>query len=223
MKRARITEIYSSIQGEGPYAGQEHVFVRFFGCNLGCEFCDEKEKTDFFEYDADAVVDSILREKKNTVSLTGGEPLLQSDFLKEILPVLKKKNMQVYLETNGTMKNRLLDILDYVDTISMDLKLPSSTGLGAYWQEHLDFLKEAVKKEVFIKIVVTPETSLEDVKKAVSVVRGIDKDILFILQPVSYNGRVEKIDLLPSFFRNAKEELEKVTIIPQVHKILGVR
>ncbi len=223
MRRARVTEIYSSIQGEGPYVGQEQVFVRFSGCNLGCKFCDEREKTDFFECDADVAVDDILREGKSTVSLTGGEPLLQSDFLKEILPVLKEKNMQVYLETNGTMKDRLLEVLDYVDIISMDLKLPSSTGFGAYWQQHLDFLKEAAKKEVFVKIVVTPETSLEDLKKAISVVKDIDKDILFILQPVSYNGRVKNIDLLPTFFRNAKEELERVTIIPQVHKILGVR
>ncbi len=223
MRRARITEIYSSIQGEGPYVGHEHVFVRFSGCNLGCGFCDEKEKTGFFEYDADAVIENIAREEKNTVSLTGGEPLLQADFLKEILPVLKEKGAQVYLETNGTMKDRLLDVLDYIDIISMDMKLPSSTGLGVYWQEHLDFLKEAIKKEVFIKIVVTPETSLEDIEKAVSIVRGIDKDILFILQPVSYNGKVENIASLPDFFRNAKKELGRVTIIPQVHKILGVR
>ena len=40
---AKIREIFTSIQGEGPYMGEKHAFVRFCRCNLNCEFCD----TDF--------------------------------------------------------------------------------------------------------------------------------------------------------------------------------
>ncbi len=40
--QAKISEIFKSIQGEGPYQGINQVFVRFFGCNLCCRFCDTK-------------------------------------------------------------------------------------------------------------------------------------------------------------------------------------
>jgi len=223
MNKARIIEIFSSIQGEGPYAGEEQVFVRFWGCNLSCRFCDERKKTDFLEYFPDEAIERIITAARKTVSLTGGEPLMQLDFLKEILPALKERGLKIYLETNGMLKDELVKILDYIDIISMDIKLPSSTGLGPYWQEHSLFLKEAVKKEVFVKSVVTGRSSLSDIKKAVSIVRGVDKNIPFIIQPVSYNGNVEKIDLLPAFFDSAKKELEEVRVIPQVHKILGVK
>ncbi|MFC1666874.1 7-carboxy-7-deazaguanine synthase QueE [Candidatus Omnitrophota bacterium] len=223
MKKAKIVEIFDSIQGEGLYAGEAHVFVRFYGCNLECSFCDEKGKYIFSEYDAEEAVERIVSGKADTVSLTGGEPLLHTDFLKEILPVLKAKDMKVYLETNGILRDKLLEILDFVDIISMDLKLPSSTGLRPYWQEHEDFLKEAIKKEAFVKSVVSAKTILSDIKMAVSIVKALDKNIPFIIQPVSYNDSIEKIALLPDFFDSARKDLTGVRIMPQIHKILGVR
>ncbi len=224
MKKAKIIEIFSSIQGEGLYVGEEQLFVRFYGCNLNCSFCDESKKSYFSEYTETDLIQKIITEARGkTISLTGGEPLLQADFLKEILPTLKENTLKIYLETNGTLKDNLLKVLEYVDIISMDLKLPSSTGLRSYWKEHSDFLKEAIKKEVFVKSVVTPSTNLSDIEEAIALVKNIDKNIPFIIQPVSYNNSIEKVDLLPTFFDRAKKDLGVVKIIPQVHKILGVR
>jgi organic radical activating enzyme len=222
MLKAKIIEIFSSIQGEGPYVGEEQVFVRFFGCNLSCRFCDEFKKRNFSEYLPEEVIEKIMKEAIKTVSLTGGEPLLHADFLKDLLPALKQKGLKIYLETNGTLTSELLKIRDYVDIISMDLKLPSSTGLRPYWQEHSDFLKESIIREVFVKSVVTNQTPLSDIEKAISIIESIDRNITFIIQPVSYNGRVEKIDLLFDFFKCARHKLNNVRVIPQVHKILGV-
>ena len=223
MLKAKITEIFSSIQGEGPYIGEEQVFVRFSGCNLSCKFCDERKKRDLLEYTSSEVIEKIVNEGKKTVSFTGGEPLLQADFLKEILLVLKKKDLNIYLETNGTLKDELLKVLDCVDVISMDIKLPSSTGCVPYWKAHTVFLKEAIKKEVFVKSIVTPETIPLDVEMAASIVKSLDENIPFIIQPVSYNGNIEKVNLLEDFFNSAKHRLNDVRIIPQVHKILGVK
>lgn len=223
MKKARITEIFSSIQGEGLYAGRDHIFVRFYGCNLACEFCDENIKNIFRDYTPEELSRRIFQEEGGTISLTGGEPLLYADFLKELLPLLKKKNKNIYLETNGTLKDELLKILEYTDTISMDFKLPSSTGIRAYWGEHSIFLKEAVKKEVFVKTVVTGRTVLSDIERAVAIIKYIDRDIPFIIQPATSAGGIERIELLDIFFDRAKDYLNNVRIIPQMHKILGVR
>ena len=222
MKKAKIIEIFTSIQGEGLYVGEEQLFIRFYGCNLRCSFCDESKKEFFSEYRASEVIEKLIKEGRKTISLTGGEPLMHADFLNQILPALKEKGLKIYLETNGILKEGLLKVLDYIDIISMDIKLPSSTGLKAYWQEHADFLKEAIKKEVFVKAIVTSVTFFSDIEKAVHIVKDVDKNIPFIIQPVSYNGNIEKIDLLPSFFDRVKRDLTSVKIIPQVHKILGV-
>lgn len=223
MKKAEVVEIFTSIQGEGLYLGESQVFVRFFGCNLSCKFCDEGKKTNFSEYSSEEVVEKIVNEGREVISFTGGEPLMQADFLRELLPVLKKKGLKIYLETNGTLKDKLLEILDYVDIISMDIKLPSSTGIAPCWDAHSEFLKEASRKNVFTKSVVTAQTLLSDIEMAVSIVGTVDKNIPFIIQPVSYNGNIEVVDLLDSFFDSAKKALNDVRIIPQVHKILGVR
>ena len=218
---AKIIEIFSSVQGEGPYVGEKQLFVRFYGCNLDCGFCDEKKKDFFSEYASRELVERISESREETVSFTGGEPLLQAGFLREVLSNLREEK-KIYLETNGVLGKELLGILDFVDIISMDFKLPSSTGLRPYWKEHSLFLKKSRKKEVFVKAVVTNETVLSDIEMAVSIIKGIDKNIPFIIQPVSYNNSIEKVDLTGSFFESAKRELRDVRIIPQVHKVLGV-
>jgi organic radical activating enzyme len=221
--KAKIVEIFSSIQGEGPYIGQAQTFVRFYGCNLKCGYCDEAGKDKFAEYSPLELISAIVKEGNKVVSLTGGEPLLHAGFLKEVLPRLKEKGFIIYLETNGVLKNKLLEIIDFLDIISMDIKLPSSTGLGAYWKAHADFLKKAVRKKVFVKVVITNKTSLSDIRKAISIVRGVNKDIFFILQPVTKNNKIQKIKSSGAFLDAVNSALNNVRIIPQVHKILGLK
>jgi len=121
------------------------------------------------------------------------------------------------------LKNKLLEIIDFLDIISMDIKLPSSTGRRAYWKAHADFLEEAARKEVFVKSVITNKTLLADVKKAVSIIEKVSKDIFFILQPATINNRIQKIKSTARFLSAANSSLNNVRLIPQVHRILGVR
>ena len=77
-----IKEIFTSIQGEGPYVGQKHIFVRFCRCNLNCKYCD----TDFDiknskKYSPFALFDLLKNIDANTISFTGGEPLMELEFL----------------------------------------------------------------------------------------------------------------------------------------------
>ena len=64
-----------------------------------------------------------------TVSLTGGEPLFSVEFLEAFLPLLKAAGHRIYLETNGTLPDNLTRVIEYVDVISADIKLESSTGM----------------------------------------------------------------------------------------------
>ncbi|MDP2921730.1 MAG: 7-carboxy-7-deazaguanine synthase QueE [Candidatus Omnitrophota bacterium] len=223
MLKAKIVEIFSSIQGEGSYLGQAQTFVRFYGCNLNCAFCDEQKKKRFEEYSAGELVTAVIKKKNKVVSFTGGEPLLYADFLKQVLPELKKKGFVIYLETNGTLKNKLLEIMDFLDIISMDIKLPSSTKDRPLWKEHRDFLKEAAKKEVFVKSVIAKDTLLQDIKKAVAIIAGVNKRIFFILQPVTIGDKIQKIKSYKRFMEESGAKLDNVRFIPQAHKILGVK
>ncbi|NQU19323.1 7-carboxy-7-deazaguanine synthase QueE, partial [bacterium] len=118
MIKAKINDVFVSIQGEGKYLDQQQCFVRFYGCNLNCDYCDTK-LYDFKEYTCAELVDKLkeIIGQKNikTISITGGDPLLQRDFLLEFLPKLKAEGFNNYLETNGVLYDELFDIIDYVD------------------------------------------------------------------------------------------------------------
>lgn len=230
--KARISEIFSSIQGEGIFLGAKQIFIRFRDCNLSCAYCDERRQGPARELTPLELISEVKflelsQGPHHSVSLTGGEPLLHSEFLKTFLKLLKKEKMKSYLETNGTLPDKMSELGDLVDIVAMDMKLPSSTGQKAYWKEHLAFLKIAVKKKVFVKAVVTPETKMGDVKKAVSLVRRVNRTIPFILQPAAPlkpNGKeLDKNTLFRFVEIGSRSRLENVRVIPQVHKVLGVK
>jgi organic radical activating enzyme len=158
-----------------------------------------------------------------TVSITGGEPLLQRDFLLDFLPKLKSEGFNSYLETNGVLYNELFDIIDKIDIIAMDIKLPSSTKQKAFWKEHEEFLKIAKDKDVFIKAIICLETILDDIKKAVELVSNIKPDTTFVLQPNSEQLGKDLADKLQEFKKYSKSYLSDVRVIPQLHKVVGIK
>ena len=109
----KITEVFTSIQGEGKYIGVQQIFVRFFGCSLDCQWCDSEyaaRPSGFYNtYEVDPLM-MIIRDFKSrvhSVCLTGGEPLEQVGFIERLLFQLKKENYPVYLETNGVLPKAL--------------------------------------------------------------------------------------------------------------------
>jgi len=227
MADAKISEIFVSFQGEGPYVGAKQLFVRFYGCSFHCVYCDTK-LVSYDMYSVDSLIERIMKYDKpyHAISLTGGEPLEQADYLAEFLPGLKKKTKKrIYLETNGARADDLVKVLEHVDIIAMDMKLPSATKRKACWGEHQRFLKIAKKKDVFVKIVVTKDSDFEDIMKATSIVEGISKEIPIIMQPVTPVHDIAEpdgkrlSDIKIMFNRNAMN----VSIIPQCHKILGIK
>ena len=229
-----ISEVFSSLQGEGPYLGTKQIFVRFGRCNMHCAYCDELEKMQegkFTRYSLRKLLGEIERlemEKggHHSVALTGGEPLCYTDFLINFLPKLKEKGLTTYLETNGTLPEELRRVIKWCDIIAMDMKPASSTGDRDYFKEHEAFLKVAIQREVFVKVVVTPETSLEEIGMCVDILKNVNPAIPFIFQPISdpFGINAQALRLIEDkFFVAAKEHLSDVRVIPQMHKIWGVR
>ena len=220
--KAKVAEVFKSIQGEGLYQGASQVFVRFFDCNLECNFCDTKLEN----YEEFTILELLYKiktyNKYHSISLTGGEPLLQIEFLKGFLPVLKKHKKNIYLESNGTLPQNLKQIIDWVDVVAMDFKLPSSTALKDFWAKHREFLRIANNKDVFVKAVIGNATRVEDVRIGIAVIKEIRKDIPFILQP-QHPFEDELGEKLQYFEKVCKESGMNVEIIPQLHKKLGIK
>ncbi len=230
-RKADVTEVFSSIQGEGIFIGAKQVFVRFAKCNMECAYCDEKKDGRVREYSTLELMKEVRRVESDkgmhhSISLTGGEPLIWWEFLRDFLRLLKMEGRKSYLETNGTMPSELSRVIDFVDIIAMDFKLPSSTGCRSYWDEHAEFLRIAGRKKVFVKAVVTPSTTHEDIMAAADLIRQIDPNLPFILQPATPAGSVGRIgnDRLIEFLDGAaRKQLTSVRVIPQVHKALNIK
>lgn len=222
-----VREIFTSIQGEGIKVGQRQTFIRFLGCNLSCNFCDTPEAQKMegaFVYQGKISknpvgVDFVIgRITEQVVTLTGGEPLLQIDFLLALCEILKKMKKSIYLDTNATLSNELRKIIKNVDTVSLDFKLPTATGRPKLWHEHEECLKIASSKETFVKMVINENMLPQELDNVCAIIERVDKSIPLVIQPVFG----EHIPNILDVQKNALGRLNDVRIIPQVHKYLDL-
>ena len=228
--KAKIIEIFRSVQGEGKYAGVIQVFVRFAGCNLKCDWCDtvsiESSSTNednFFCVDEVYERVSNLLNVCHSVSFTGGEPLLQSKFLKSLVLRLNKHSSKIYLETNGVLYEELNSLIDMIDIVSMDIKIPSSSKCEPYWEEHHNFFKIAKQKDLFVKVVISGDTDILDFEKVINIFSSEDgKDIPLFIQPESNKLNDDVIKKCLEIQEYCLRYINDVRIIPQIHKFLNI-
>jgi len=222
--KAKITEVFDSMQGEGLYLGEKQIFVRFYGCNLNCRFCDTKLDR-FTEYEPEELLEEIklYQHDFHSISFTGGEPLLQKDFLKEICKLTSKQGYKNYLETNATLVGELEDTIGYLDILSIDLKLPTSTGMGDLWALHQKFLKIASQKEYFLKTVICKSTEEKDLRDALELIKEVNKSSILILQPNCFENNEALRAKLENFKGICRAEKITACIIPQMHKAAGIK
>lgn len=222
--KAKISEVFDSIQGEGLYLGEKQIFVRFFDCNLSCSFCDTKHER-FMEYEPQELFKEIklYRDRYHSISFTGGEPLLSKDFLKEVCKLTAKHGHKHYLETNGTLSAEMEELIEDIDIVAMDLKFPSSSGMGDLWSKHKDFLKVARRKEVFLKAIICQGTEEDDLRQALELIKAISPGSILILQPNSNENQELLQEKLFKFKKICAQEKVTACVIPQIHKIVGVR
>lgn len=108
-----ISDIFKSIQGEGPKIGTPSLFVRLGICNLQCKWCDtkytwKKGLTDYKARSDEWIIGKLRNLNKNAnirnIVITGGEPLLQQNQLARLLADDFFKNIEIEFETNGSIK-----------------------------------------------------------------------------------------------------------------------
>lgn len=245
--QGELIEIFSSIQGEGALIGQRQVFIRFIGCNLSCHYCDTNvgvdsstcrmESTpgrlDFLvmpnPVDMKRVIELLNRwgsgwpHVHHSISLTGGEPLLHVDLLHHWLPRMRQI-LPIHLETNGVLHFALAKLIKEIDYISMDIKLPSSSGELSLWDHHRKFLEIAADTEVSVKIVVNSSTEHWEIQRAAELIAGVSADIPLIIQPETAEDLSINISSLALFELQeiAATVIRDVRIIPQTHRFIGL-
>ena len=221
--KTKINEIFSSIQGEGPVVGYKQLFIRFCGCNLNCAYCD----TEFDigkEYSPQELLKKISTEYNlksfHSISLTGGEPLLSVEFLKEFLPLIKGQT-KIYLETNATLTKNLLQIKNLIDIISADIKLETATGLNTF-DKHEEFLQNCKEIETFAKIVFDENITDNEIYRCCKI--GQETGIELVLQPKMIDNKMSITSEFCNYILNKfTEKYPNCRLIPQVHKFLDVR
>lgn len=101
----KVVEIFNSIEGEGKRAGLPATFIRLFGCNLRCTYCDSMyavEGKDYTEMSVDEIISKVAEIGCPSVTVTGGEPLIHEG-IKVLLGSLCKRRYWVNVETNGSI------------------------------------------------------------------------------------------------------------------------
>jgi organic radical activating enzyme len=245
VRRGYLSEIFVSFQGEGACAGRRQLFIRLSGCNLRCRYCDTPDSlqrepryrvfTSSGEVRsaanpvsaASAVADarSLLDTGPGVdgVALTGGEPLMQAEFLAQML-VDDRLPRPRLLETNGMLPDSLPAVLPLVDIVSMDIKLPSNSGERAFWTEHARFLALA-RGKAYVKVLIDAQTAPGDVERAARLVREVAPEAALFLQPITAaDGRVDiPAGALHQLFAAARTVVDDVRVVPQTHKMLAIQ
>ena len=256
---AHLVEIFDSVQGEGPQVGQPTLFIRFAECDLRCRWCDTPESwrrvatCRLFPKGGGeprivdnpislAVVDELLDEYAlrpgHWASLTGGEPLLQSEAVASWAAHLRERGLRVHLETHGLAVEALRSVAGLIDYVSMDWKLASDVrrvvdrGAGPvpdYHDTHERFLEVVAEEanaqvDVCVKVVVTPESTREEIVELASRVAKVRPETTLILQPVTPAGGTREpvgVETLLAHLEACASILADVRVIPQTHKTYG--
>ncbi|MGL5712590.1 MAG: 7-carboxy-7-deazaguanine synthase QueE [Paraclostridium sp.] len=223
-----VMEIFTSIQGEGIFAGAKTYFIRFRGCDFNCSWCDEPlhrdMKAELVATDIKTIMALLDPKEARIVTLTGGNPCIHN--LTELVRELKVAGFDIHIETQGTL---MPDWLRYVDFITVSPKGPSagrSTDLFKLQHKFKDLKKVSKQLKPVVMVDRYGAISTADIDYVKQLVKMFPKMYITVqlgddatANPETYGTRYrllcEKIGECP--------ELIDVRVLPQLHKIGGIR
>lgn len=186
----KLYSVFLSVDGEvnGFNQGAVTTFIRLAGCNLRCNYCDTEyalEESSGYEIPVDKVVAAVEKIGCKKVTITGGEPLRQTEELLILVRALASKKYTITIETNGTYPiyrfketrgplGRVFWVLDYkLDQINEpgDLDLVFAN------------MRQLTEND-FIKFVVKDVGELKIVKNVMGVLRAAGAFCRFAVSPV---------------------------------------
>ena len=191
-----------SFESFGAVDGPGIRFVVFFqGCGLRCKYCHNRDTWSTnagMEYGVDDLIAKISRYKNyftvsgGGVTLSGGEPLLQQDFLLELLPKLKKAKIHIAIDTSGSfpLTDKIKKIIDLADLFLLDIKCINDDIckdlVGISNKLELEFARylSSINKDVWIRQVLVPG------------ITDHEEDLLKLKEFLSTLTNVKKVEIL---------------------------
>lgn len=229
-----VTQMFPTIEGEGLHIGTPRFFVRLGGCGIGCRWCDSsytfgiKNSTIYKVEDlANFVIEETRKAHMREVSITGGEPMLYPEELRELVILLRRSNLHVSLETSGMILDS--SVFQFFNYISLDIKTPNS---GVYVsKEHILYITRSAKAHSGVQLKAVVENMsdlywLED--NCAHFLDGTSLDKPLILTPGSpeVTEKTDRLELIAHWQKiyDMIQDWNKgynIRIVPQIHKIFS--
>ena len=196
-----ITGKIHSFQSFGTVDGPGIRLVVFLsGCNLRCKCCHNPDTWSIkggAEHTAEQVLEKAFRQKEyfgndGGITLSGGEPLLQAQFCKEIFSLCKQNGINTCLDTSGSVINeQVLSLLDFTDRVLLDIKYTNDKdyleNVGCSLYSVLEFLKILDEKGI--------KTTIRQV--IIPTVNDSEQNILALKDIISQYKCIDGVELLP--------------------------
>ncbi len=168
----------NSIQSLGALDGPGIRFVIFMqGCNLRCGCCHNPDTWEYSggtEYTASDIVKKAVRYKEyfgkdGGITISGGEPLLQADFVREVFTLCHSEGINTCLDTSGSILNdKVKELLKVTDRVLLDIKYTSNElyekNVGCDLDRVLEFLSYLNDNEIptTIRQVIIPTLNADE-------------------------------------------------------------
>lgn len=187
------------------------------GCTLKCPYCHNPEIIDGGK---SVAVAEILNKIQNSldfidgVVVTGGEPLIQYEDIKEIFKFCREKGLKTKLDTNGCFPKRLKKVIDLLDYVALDVKAPFNKYekiIGSPIGEDVKKSMEAcIKTHVYLECRTTYVPYLLEIEDIIEIAKNIDADMYTLQQFRNKTVLDEKLYGTPVPSRNELTEIAKI-------------